>query len=105
MKFCDYYNSHQSEGSLEEFLSLTKSGNLNFDYIENAEYPANFINLFDVKWKLSQENYIHNRLDDLAGVTKPTLYVGSQYSTFPWHKEDGDLRSLSLLLAGSDKVN
>ena len=104
-KLCDYYNSDKSEGTFEEFLYLNHSRNLEYYYIENAEYPNLRMQDLDVKWKWSEENYINNRLYGVPGVTKETLYCGSKFATFPWHKEDGDLRSLSLLIAGSDKVN
>ena len=104
----EYYDENSSEGSLEEFLFQINSGDLPFKYIENVDLPQTneIIQPFDLKWNLKSENHLHKRLfGDLAGVTKPTFYFGTKYSAFPWHKEDGDVRSLSFLVAGSDKVS
>jgi jumonji domain-containing protein 2 len=41
--------------------------------------------------------------DDIPGVTKPYIYVGSWRSLFGWHKEDLDLESINYLHVGQPK--
>ena len=106
VKLPDYLAMDQgSEGTLSEFFDKIRSGNHNFSYLENVEPPQNLIKDYGLKWNLRVQNFIPTALKgEVPGVTTPTHYFGSKYAAFPWHREDGDLRSLSYLIAGAPKV-
>jgi hypothetical protein len=40
----------------------------------------------------------------IAGLTTPSLFNGTQHSTFEWHVEDMDLYSISILHYGHNKL-
>ena len=107
VKLSDYVtkNQRKGEGTLQDFWKKIKSGDLDFNYIENVDLPKNLVKNYGLKWDFETENFIQEVLEGpMAGITKPTYYFGSKYSAFPWHREDADLRSLSYLIAGSPKV-
>ena len=105
VKLSDYISDNQSEVTLQDFWNKITSGNLDFKYIENVELPENLVKDFDLKWNFKTETFLQEVLEgEMVGITKPTYYFGSAYSAFPFHREDGDVRSVSYLIAGSPKV-
>lgn len=67
----------------------------------------NEISLFDERceyWNLnrfrSADSLIHDGID-MPGITKPYLYVGSMFTAFGLHLEDGNLNSLNFHHGGA----
>eukprot|EP01126_Amoeba_proteus_P019333 TRINITY_DN1995_c0_g1_i22.p1 TRINITY_DN1995_c0_g1~~TRINITY_DN1995_c0_g1_i22.p1 ORF type:complete len:640 (+),score=101.97 TRINITY_DN1995_c0_g1_i22:270-2189(+) len=52
---------------------------------------------------LSEATFLHHMQEDVAGVTRPMLYVGMLYSSFCWHTEDNYLYSINYLHTGQPK--
>ena len=105
VKLDDYIYDNQSEGTFQGFIDETEAGDVTFKYIESVDLPEGLVKENPLKWNLETENFIPEVLEDsLPGITKPTYYIGSKYSAFPFHREDGDLRSVSYMIAGKEKV-
>lgn len=105
VKLKDYINENKSEGTFQGFIEEHEADDLEFNYIESVDLPEGLVKENPLKWNLETENFIPEVLEDsLPGITKPTYYIGSKYSAFPFHREDGDLRSVSYMIAGKEKV-
>ena len=105
MKLSVFLKNNLSEGTLEDFFNVIKSGDHIFTYCENVDLVPKLLKDYNLKWDLESETFPEGTLEGkIAGVNTPTLYFGKKYSAFPFHREDADLRSLSFLISGSPKV-
>ena len=105
MKLSVFLKNNLSEGTLEDFFNVIKSGDHIFTYCENVDLVPKLLKDYNLKWDLESETFPEGTLEGkIAGVNSPTLYFGKKYSAFPFHREDADLRSLSFLISGSPKV-
>ena len=85
----------------EEFLKNYFGTEYNFEYVQNFDKPSSVI-------KSGNSNFKWTEVDDvgikgnLPGINKPWLYVGGSKSAFPWHLEDGNVRSLNIMINGAE---
>lgn len=76
----------------------------------NSYSIDNDISLFDERceyWNLnrlsSTDSIIHDDTN-MRGITRPYLYVGSMFTAFGIHLEDGNLNSVNFHHAGASKM-
>lgn len=48
--------------------------------------------------------HVNNKGEEIPGLTKPFIYVGTVFSTFAWHTEDHHLYSLNYHHFGAEKI-
>ena len=90
-------------GTFDEFLQMSDRG-FPFQYVQNLPDPENIVDLKKTKllWDISKENGLEGTNN--PGINKASLYIGSKFSQFAWHLEDGNLNSVNWHLGGAPKL-
>ena len=100
----DYVEKFKEDhGTFEEYLQISDKG-FSFQYVQNLPEPEKIVDTKKTKllWNISQENGL--RGSNNPGINKASLYIGSKFSQFAWHLEDGNLNSINWHLGGAPKL-
>ena len=93
----------QGSSSRQDFLEKLYNGFVQI-YSEGNEHPESYLKMSetDIQWDLNSEHGLGNEM--LPGINTPMGYIGSKYSGFCIHQEDGDLLSFNVHMGGEDKI-
>ena len=93
----------QGSSSRSDFLEKLYNGFVQI-YSEGNEHPESYLKMSesDFQWDLNSEHGLGNEM--LPGINTPMGYIGSKYSGFCIHQEDGDLLSFNVHMGGEDKI-
>lgn len=71
---------------------------------EDSPYHYSCNSKFFINLKTINQHFLDKLINSAPGITKPYTYIGNIGTSFPWHREDMNLGSISYLGKGSPKI-